>query len=826
MKKARLIAFGMSLAFLTAFPCDVTAQAAIPGAPSLQMAFEIKNGTGVVTGILKAPVNDSQRAPLPADTKMDVTVTRSCYALQESNIMVATFTNLSPGEEVPFTDTAQPEWQYGQQYTYNPVASIDGRAGASGYGSVKPGIEFSFAYGDVKAETKDNPAGGFMVELSALVPAKTNYPIEDIPVEMKAIEFYRVTDAGTWPYVTELIHKIENPEKGKRYSYTDLNPVENTENRYVVKSDSGFGFCESSVAVYVGYDVPAAPYPVTSSVVDGGVKISWTAPTTGANYGDIETDKTYYIVSRCWGNSEDQKKVIADNLKATEFIDYGTDMESPKMVRYEVTAANNIGIGKSNFSSYGFDMIAGPDETLPFIEAFVNGGEHLWYKENSSYYCQFFTASEAEFGDGMKVAPHSGDGLIYVDYANSRGDVTNDLTSYFIDAEGSRCVGLSFWYYALPSTDIKIDVQLSKDGGDFETLATVDISEDVTEAGWREKFIVLDKVGEVKNVSLRFHISAPTSKLAAVLDDIKIIDYKPVGALEVEYQPEDCAAVITWQDPSDEYSSVVGYRGYIDGVDIGDVEIPWIYKPGEYREKHNVAVQAVYSHISAPLSASVTVSVPRPPYTEFEIDQHIFSVVATDNDVHELTVKKYLGEEPFYKIPELVTYDDITYSVVGIEKDAYAANKSIVSASLTDLVKTVDDCAFKDCSELMAFSFGKTIESIGASAFKGCVSLRNVIFTGDVPPAVADDAFEGIANDCKGSCPEGTAEKYAEVEGLRPIDFGVSSIIGIYSTEAAYVEYFDMQGIAVEKPLPGQQVIIRITGTDGTVKVFKTFVAE
>lgn len=335
------------------------------------MEFEINGDVGVVKGTLTAPSKSSQWSDLPADTKMNITVTRGCYALNESNVPVVTFTDLAPGEQVTFTDNAVPAWQYGQEYTYNPVASIGEESGYPGYGSIKPGINFSFDYDGVKVKSKENPEGGLQVEISALVPSKILYSTDDIPVEMKSLKFYRVTDLNSWPYEKELIGTIDNPTKGETYVYVDNNPQESKENRYVVICDSGFGFAETSQSVFVGYDVPDSPYPVTAVSENGGIKITWTAPDRGANYGKIKPEATYYIVSRCWGSGEDQKKVIVDNLKDTEFIDFGADMDSPLMVRYEVTAANNIGVGKSNYSDSGYKLIVGPEYTLQIGRAHV-----------------------------------------------------------------------------------------------------------------------------------------------------------------------------------------------------------------------------------------------------------------------------------------------------------------------------------------------------------------------------------------------------------------------------------------------------------------------
>ena len=810
----RTIVPAIAIVSALAVPAVVQAQTLVPGAPSLTMTFEIGGDEGEVVGTLTAPVNSASWQALPEGTKIDVVVTRSCYSLDESNVEVASFSGLAPGESVNFTDEAVPAWQYGYDYTYTPVASINGVKGSQGYGSIKPGIDFSFAYQSVTATSVDNPDGGFQVDISVLVPAKTNAN-KDIPVDMTAIEFYRVTNASTWPYETELIGTIDNPEKGKTYVYTDTHPTPNAENRYVVKCVSNFGYCETSTYTYVGFDVPSAPYPVVAEAVEGGNRISWTAPDSVENYGAIDPADTYYTVFRCWGPTASQREQIVTDLKETEYIDYGTDMEFPRAVRYEVQACNSVGQGGSSYSAYTYDLMVGPAESLPFVETFDGGADNLWTFGYSSYYCQFYEATEAEYS-GHTVKPHSGSGLVYVDYAQSRGNASNDLTSYKINVEDATCLGLSFWYYAIPDNDITISVELSEDGAEYEELQKVAIADGVTTAEWRRVFLPLQATG-ARSVAVRFHVSAPTSTLAAILDDIMLLNYPSVGAIGVEYDSELCTADLTWENPSTEYAEVLSFEGFVDGVSVGEVESPWTFQAADYRTPYSIAVKAVYADIEAPLSLPVTVSVPRPPFTEFTIDEHVFSIVTNSLDVHEIIVKEYLGHTPLYSVPEFITFDGVSYSVIGIGTEAYKGNTDIVSVSMPENIMTIGENAFADCTSLRAVQFGKGLEDIKAGAFKGCSSLASVIFTSETVPAVAEDAFEGIKAGCKGKCPDGMAPEYAAVPGLSTIDFGVSGIAGILADPTVQVEYFDLQGRPAAAPAPGQVVIVRATAADGTV---------
>ncbi len=746
--------------------------------------------------------------------KIDITVTRSCYSLGESNVEVATFSGLAPGETVTFTDTAEPAWKYGQQYTYTPVASIDGRKGAQGYGSLTPGLDFSFGYGDVKA-LSELPASGekATVDVQVTVPSKLNSPIVDIPVEMTALEFYRVTDPKAWPYPTEYMGSIENPQKGETYIYKDSDPIQNAENYYVVKCISPFGYAETSAHVYVGYDTPSAPYPVKAEAVDGGVYIYWTAPDSGENYGEIDPADTYYIVSRCWGQGADEREVIADNLTATEYTDYGTDMEFPRAVRYEVTAANSVGVGGSEFTGYSYDFLVGPAEKMPFVEDFNGGMTHVWSTSYSSYYCQFSLATEAEFSLGSEdvtVAPHSGRGLIYIDYAASRGNAQNDLTSYKIEVPAGGADVLSFWYFALPSTDITITPQLSRDGGEFESLGKVNITTPGQEGmQWLQASFPLEDMEGVKDVVVRLRFDAPTSYAAAVIDDIALLNYASVGQLAVEYDVDACTAIISWADPSGEYTRATGFEGYVDGVSVGEVASPWVFQAAEHRKNYVVAVKALYEGVEVPVSPTLTVNVPRPEYTEFTVADHVFTIVTDEEGARSVIIKAYTGNDALYRTPEMVNYDDISYEVIGIGAGAYEGNTSMVSLTVTEDIASIGDAAFKGCESLAAASLGGGLTSIGAEAFKGCGALKTVIFASYVPPVVGRDAFAGIDPEAKGSCPADSERDYAAVEELAPLHFATSgiSLVGAASG-LENVEYYDAAGRRVIAPEHGKIVIV------------------
>lgn len=98
-------------------------------------------------------------------------------------------------------------------------------------------------------------------------------------------------------------------------------------------------------------------------------------------------------------------------------------------------------------------------------------------------------------------------------------------------------------------------------------------------------------------------------------------------------------------------------------------------------------------------------------------------------------------------IPSSILYEDVTYSVVGIEEMAFEGRSALTSVSLPSSLKvigpyafegcgitqvlipgsvhTVGNYAFANCSNLISFSLGGSM-TLGMGAFKSCVRLNSV----------------------------------------------------------------------------------------------------
>lgn len=93
-------------------------------------------------------------------------------------------------------------------------------------------------------------------------------------------------------------------------------------------------------------------------------------------------------------------------------------------------------------------------------------------------------------------------------------------------------------------------------------------------------------------------------------------------------------------------------------------------------------------------------------------------------------------------IPESITCNKITYSVIEIGEKAFYGCRNLTSIIIPNSVKTIGSDAFEDCTGLTSVSIPASVTTIDAGAFYGCTGLTKVV----LPPLVetiGESAFAG-----------------------------------------------------------------------------------
>lgn len=91
-------------------------------------------------------------------------------------------------------------------------------------------------------------------------------------------------------------------------------------------------------------------------------------------------------------------------------------------------------------------------------------------------------------------------------------------------------------------------------------------------------------------------------------------------------------------------------------------------------------------------------------------------------------------------IPSSVVYNDVTYSVTGIDESAFEGQE-ISSVSIPESVTSIGNSAFGGCSSLTSVTIPNSVTSIGSRAFAQCFHLTSVTIPESVL-TIGENAFE------------------------------------------------------------------------------------
>ena len=83
-------------------------------------------------------------------------------------------------------------------------------------------------------------------------------------------------------------------------------------------------------------------------------------------------------------------------------------------------------------------------------------------------------------------------------------------------------------------------------------------------------------------------------------------------------------------------------------------------------------------------------------------------------------------------IPETVVFNELTYRVTSIGKEAFAFCDPLTSITIPDSVKRIRWKAFLDCESLEEIIIGNSVKGIGRDAFDGCDSLLSITYQGTI----------------------------------------------------------------------------------------------
>ena len=100
---------------------------------------------------------------------------------------------------------------------------------------------------------------------------------------------------------------------------------------------------------------------------------------------------------------------------------------------------------------------------------------------------------------------------------------------------------------------------------------------------------------------------------------------------------------------------------------------------------------------------------------------------------------KYSGH---VTIPEVVTYNGLSYTVTGIGQHAFENCTNLTSVTIPNTITSIDYCTFYNCTGLINISIPNSVTSIDSGSFSYCRNLTSI----NIPNSVASLGVEAFYN--------------------------------------------------------------------------------
>lgn len=136
----------------------------------------------------------------------------------------------------------------------------------------------------------------------------------------------------------------------------------------------------------------------------------------------------------------------------------------------------------------------------------------------------------------------------------------------------------------------------------------------------------------------------------------------------------------------------------------------------------------------------------------FEVDGIYYYITNTSTNEVNVTYKttSYNSYTGVVNIPSTVSYNGTTYTITGIGYSAFRKCSNLISVTIPNSVKKIDDWAFGECRNLKSITIGSGVTAIGDYAFShqynynntvsyGPYSIPKAIWLGNTPPSGADE---------------------------------------------------------------------------------------
>ena len=133
--------------------------------------------------------------------------------------------------------------------------------------------------------------------------------------------------------------------------------------------------------------------------------------------------------------------------------------------------------------------------------------------------------------------------------------------------------------------------------------------------------------------------------------------------------------------------------------------------------------------------------------TTFEVNKILYSVISEEEKTVEIINQQKYNSIKNLDIPEQVTYNRNTYTVIAIADRAFEGLSNLRIIKIPNTIESIGNYAFSGCSKFESITIPNNLKTIGVGAFENCnTSSFTEIRIPDGVKVISQDAFKGCGS--------------------------------------------------------------------------------
>ncbi|WP_295730529.1 choice-of-anchor J domain-containing protein [uncultured Muribaculum sp.] len=328
-----------------------------------------------------------------------------------------------------------------------------------------------------------------------------------------------------------LVKTFDNPVPGAVLTFDDTLETGGDHTYRAVAFKDGNAGAESTLTVFVGTPLAAAPAGVTiSEVSDGEVKVAWDETALSADGKPINPAKVRYNIY----DIDSYGPAVAENVSGTSHTFRGVEAGVQKFVQYSVAALTDRGESEKTQT---LRIPVGTPYT-GFHESYAGGKASTIYSAERINYGNWTPQS-----DNSDVTSQDGDGGFMAMNGYFAG-YCGALSTGKISLAGMSAPCLRFYSYTPDNEGLDLNtlaISVSADGGEWTEVFSKTVTEMGATQGWHEVIVTLNQYAG-KTVALRF--TATTHDRPYTSTYIDNINVEEMAAVDLEVKSISAPAYV------------------------------------------------------------------------------------------------------------------------------------------------------------------------------------------------------------------------------------------------------------------------------------------